>query len=85
MLTIGKGGMGIGGAHSKGKVYRKGKYIGYTSLSQLTIGFQLGGQVYSEIIFFKDKAALDDFKGGNFELGAQASVGGQKFKFKPRK
>lgn len=72
--TVGKGAMGIGGAHGKGVVYEKGKPVGETSLTQLTIGFQLGGQAYSEIIFFKDKKTLDDFKKGNFELGAQASA-----------
>ncbi len=72
--SVGKAGIGIGGAHGKGQVFKKGKYIGDTSLTQLSIGFQLGGQVYSEIIFFKDKKALNDFKSGNYELGAQASA-----------
>ncbi len=72
--TVGKGAMGIGGAHGKGTVFQGGKAIGSTSLTQVTIGFQLGGQAYSEIIFFKDKRTLDNFKAGNFELGAQASA-----------
>ena len=72
--TVGKGGMGLGGAYGKGEVYEREVLIGVSSLTQLTIGLQLGGQAYSEIIFFKDKEALDDFKGGNFELGAQASA-----------
>ncbi len=72
--TVAKGGFGIGGAYGKGEVFKKGKLIGYSSLTQLTIGFQLGGQAYSEIIFFKDKKTLDDFKDGNFEFGAQASA-----------
>jgi lipid-binding SYLF domain-containing protein len=72
--TIGKGGFGIGGAYGKGKVYKKGKLIGISSMVQLTIGFQLGGQAYREIIFFKDKKALEHFTGGNFEFGAQASA-----------
>lgn len=72
--TVGKGGMGIGGAYGRGEVYEKGKLVGYSSLTQLTIGFQLGGQAYSEIIFFKDKATLDHFKSGNFEFSAQASA-----------
>jgi lipid-binding SYLF domain-containing protein len=72
--TVGKGGMGIGGAYGKGEVYERKMLIGISSLTQLTIGWQLGGQAYSEIIFFKDKRALDDFRGGNFELGAQASA-----------
>ena len=58
----------------KGEVYEQGVLIGTSSLTQLTIGWQLGGQAYSELVFFKDKAALDDFKRGNFELGAQASA-----------
>ncbi|NNF95391.1 MAG: hypothetical protein HKM94_00500, partial [Halobacteria archaeon] len=72
--TVGKGAIGIGGAHGKGVVFRGGKAIGSTSLTQVTIGFQLGGQAYSEIIFFKDKRTLDNFKAGNFEVGAQASA-----------
>jgi len=72
--SVGKGAIGIGGAHGNGVVYEKGKPIGDTSLTQITIGFQLGGQAYSEIIFFKDKKTLDDFKNGNVELGAQASA-----------
>lgn len=72
--TVGKGGIGIGGAYGKGEVYEREKLVGKTSVSQLTIGLQLGGQAYSEIIFFKDKAAMDRFKRGKFELGAQASA-----------
>ena len=72
--TVGKGGVGIGGAYGKGKVYSKGILEGTASLMQFTLGFQFGGQVYSEIIFFQDKLALDLFKYGNFEFGAQASA-----------
>lgn len=72
--TVAKGGIGIGGAYGSGEVYKKGKLIGTTSLAQITIGFQFGGQAYSEIIFFKDKAALNHFTSGNFELNAQASA-----------
>jgi lipid-binding SYLF domain-containing protein len=72
--TIGKGGIGIGGAHGKGRVYQKGKYIGDTSMTQLTVGLQLGGQAFSQVIFFEDKRALDEFTSGNFEFGAQASA-----------
>jgi lipid-binding SYLF domain-containing protein len=72
--TVGKGGIGIGGARGTGWVYERGILVGRSTLTQVTIGFQLGGQAYSEIIFFKDKTALDDFTRGNFELGAQASA-----------
>jgi lipid-binding SYLF domain-containing protein len=71
---VGKGGIGIGGAHGKGLVIANGKVIGDTELSQLTIGLQLGAQVYAEFIFFKDDAALGNFQRGNYELGAQASA-----------
>jgi lipid-binding SYLF domain-containing protein len=71
---VGKGGVGIGGAHGKGLVIVGDKAIGKTSLSQLTVGLQLGGQVYAEFIFFKDETALGHFRRGNFELGAQASA-----------
>lgn len=72
--TVGKAGLGIGGAHGKGVVYEQGVIVGKTTLNQLSFGFQWGGQAYSEIVFFEDKDALDDFKNGNFELGAQASA-----------
>lgn len=114
--SVGKGAIGIGGARGKGWVYEQGKIIGRTSLTQVTIGLQLGGQAYREVIFFKDETALKDFCRGNYELSAQASavaanqgaaanakynggvaiftmakgglmyeasVGGQKFSFKP--
>jgi lipid-binding SYLF domain-containing protein len=71
---VGKGGIGIGGAHGKGLVIRGDSTVATTSLSQVTIGFQLGGQVYSQFIFFKDKTAFDQFARGNFEMGAQVSA-----------
>ncbi|TLD43565.1 MAG: hypothetical protein JETT_0196 [Candidatus Jettenia ecosi] len=115
--TVTKGGAGIGAAHGKGEVYEQGTMIGTASLVQVTLGVQLGGQLYSEIVFFKDKETLEDFKKGNLRLGArasavaaadgvsldadynngvaiftltknglmyEASVGGQRFKFKPK-
>ena len=72
--TVGKGGIGIGGAYGKGRVYEQGGYIGDTSMTQLTVGFQLGAQGYSQIIFFEDERALRDFTSGDFEFGAQASA-----------
>lgn len=72
--TIGKGGIGVGGAHGKGRVYAGDKHVGNTSMTQITVGLQLGGQAYSQIIFFEDKRAFDEFTGGNFEFGAQATA-----------
>ena len=72
--SVGKGGYFVGGGYGKGKVYEKGDFIGYSRIINLTVGAQIGGQSYSEIIFFKDKASLDDFKAGNFEFAAQASA-----------
>ena len=71
---VGKGGIGVGGAYGKGLVIVGDKAVGRTSLSQVTVGFQLGGQVYAQFIFFKDQAALETFQRGNFEMGAQASA-----------
>ena len=72
--TVAKGAVGIGGARGKGIVFEAGKPVGKSTLTQVTVGFQLGGQAYSEIIFFENKDAIDRFKGGNFELAAQASA-----------
>lgn len=72
--TIGKGGIGIGGAGGKGRVYERGKFIGESTMIQVSVGFQLGGQAYSQIIFFKDKSALDSFIREGFEFGADFSA-----------
>jgi lipid-binding SYLF domain-containing protein len=72
--TVGKGGFIVGGAYGTGKVYEQGRLVGVSSITQATIGLQMGGQTYSEIVFFKDKAALQRFEQGGFELSAQASA-----------
>jgi lipid-binding SYLF domain-containing protein len=71
---VGKGGVGLGGAYGKGVLFEGGEAVGYCDLAQATIGFQLGGQVYSEIIFFQDDVSLSAFKDGTFEFAAQASA-----------
>jgi len=114
--NVGKGGFILGGAHGNGHVYEKGKLVGYASLTQVTVGAQVGGQEFSEVIFFETKEALAKFKESQFAMSAQvsavaaaegasknakyvdgvmvftkakqglmaeASVGGQKFKFEP--
>jgi lipid-binding SYLF domain-containing protein len=72
--TIGKGGLVVGGAHGTGHVYEMGRHIGTTSMTQVSVGFQAGGQAYSQIIFFKDKRALDEFTSGQFEFDAGVSA-----------
>ena len=72
--TIGKGGLVVGGAYGKGHVYEKGRLIGETSMTQVSIGFQMGGEGYSQIIFFQDKRALQEFTSGNFEFSADANA-----------
>lgn len=72
--TIGKAGVGIGGAYGKGRVYVRGKRVGETSVKQLTGGLQLGGQAYSQIVFFQNERAFREFTRGDFEFGAEASA-----------
>jgi lipid-binding SYLF domain-containing protein len=72
--NIGKGAVGVGGAHGTGRVYAQGKVVGDVKMTQVTVGLALGGQSYSEIIFFEDKRAFDEFTSGDFEFGAQASA-----------
>jgi len=114
--SIGKGGVGFGGALGSGVVYEQGRPVGKARVTQLTVGFQFGGQAYREVIFFETHQDLDRFKASKFELAAQASavaldlgastniayengvavftmtkgglmyeasIGGQKFKYKP--
>ena len=115
---IGKGGFIVGGAHGKGIVYKKGAIAGRASMSQGTFGAQIGGQSFSEVIFFGTKDAFDRFTQNKLEFAAQATavaanegaaanadysggvaiftmakgglmaeaaIGGQKFKFEPKR
>ena len=72
--TVGKAAIGIGGARGKGVLYEGDAVTAVVTLTQLSFGFQWGGQAYSEFIFFEDAATLENFKHGNFELNAQASA-----------
>jgi len=72
--SIGKGALGVGAAGGKGMIYKQGELIGGSKMSQITIGFQAGGQEFMQIMFFEDAAALDRFINNKFELGAQASA-----------
>jgi lipid-binding SYLF domain-containing protein len=72
--TIGKGGLVVGGAGGRGVVYEQGKMIGYTTMSQATIGLQAGGQSYSQMILFENKAALDRFTAAEWAMSAQATA-----------
>ena len=72
--TIGKAGLGIGGAHGSGCVYQQGKQIGTAKMNQLSFGWQAGAQGYSLLVFFEDDRALKEFTSGEFEFGAKASA-----------
>ena len=72
--NITKGGLGVGGARGKGMVFAQGSPIGEAIVTQFTVGFQAGGQNYSELIFFEDQETLEDFTEGRFEFSAQASA-----------
>jgi lipid-binding SYLF domain-containing protein len=72
--SVGKGAVGVGGAYGKGVLYERGTAVGYCDLSQATIGLQLGGQGYTEIIAFETRHAVDTFKEGRFRFDAQATA-----------
>ena len=72
--TVGKGGFVVGGAYGKGRVYQNHKPVGKVVLSELSVGFQMGGQAYSEIIFLQDKRAFEEFTRGGFEFDAGISA-----------
>ena len=71
---VAKGGLVLGGGYGRGVVYEQGQHIGYADLSQASFGLQVGGQTYSELIVFENKAALDRLTQGNLELVADASA-----------
>jgi lipid-binding SYLF domain-containing protein len=72
--TVGEGSFIVGAAHGDGRVYKRGVFVGTTAVTQLSVGWQAGGEGYSEIIFFKDKRALEAFESGNFQFGAGVNV-----------
>lgn len=72
--TVGEGAFVIGGAEGKGRVYVRGKWTGDVKMAQVSVGMQAGGKAFSQIIFFKDQRALDEFESGSFEFGADASA-----------
>ncbi|MEB2782752.1 YSC84-related protein [Algoriphagus persicinus] len=72
--NVGKGGLGIGGAAGNGVAYQGGSKVGYAKMTQITIGFQAGGQAYSEVVFFENKEAFDRFKNSKVEMSAQVSA-----------
>ncbi|MFC5624504.1 YSC84-related protein [Algoriphagus winogradskyi] len=72
--NVGKGGFGIGGAAGNGVAFQGGKQVGYAKMTQVTIGFQAGGQAYSEVVFFEDEEAFARFKSNNIEMSAQVSA-----------
>lgn len=72
--NVGKGGLGVGGASGNGVAFESGKMVGFARMTQITIGFQAGGQAYSEVVFFEDKEAFDRFKENKIEMSAQVSA-----------
>lgn len=72
--TVGAGAAGVGGAYGRGQVYENGQFIGYCDMTQASVGVQLGGQAYSEVIFFNSQDAMDWFKSGEFSFSGQASA-----------
>lgn len=77
--TIAKGGFGIGAAYGNGNVFKNNKdgteaLLGESNMIQASLGFQIGAQVYSEIIFFETEKDFENFSAGNFEFGADANA-----------
>lgn len=72
--TVGEGALAVGAAHGKGHVYVHDKWVGDVTMNAVSIGLQAGGKAFSQIVFFEDKRALEEFESGNFEFGADASV-----------
>lgn len=72
--SVGKGGLVVGGAYGRGVLYERGQPIAYCDLTQASIGAQVGGQSYTELIFFQTPQALGDFKSGDFTFNAEATA-----------
>jgi len=72
--SVGKGGLGIGGAYGKGWVYEHGRFVGTSELVQVTYGLQIGGKSYSELVVFEDERSFRHFKESKLQLAAQVAA-----------
>jgi lipid-binding SYLF domain-containing protein len=72
--TVTKGGLVVGGARGQGVLYERGRHTAYCDLTQATVGAQVGGQTFSELLVFESQAALDRFKAGQLTFAADASA-----------
>jgi len=72
--SVAKGGLVVGGAGGAGFLFVNGKAVGKTTLSQVTVGAQVGGQAYYEIIYFETAEAVAAFKKGQWTMAAQVSA-----------
>lgn len=72
--SVGKGGLVVGGAYGKGVLYEKGRPVAFCDITQLSVGAQIGGQGYTEFVFFETPSALANFKAGDYTLAAQATA-----------
>lgn len=72
--NVGRGAVGVGGAFGRGQLFERGEFTGYATLTQATVGLALGGQAYTQLIFFEDQEALQQFKDGQLTFAAQASA-----------
>lgn len=71
---VSKAGLIAGGAGGRGEVYRNGRLVGYATLSQASVGAQIGAQNFDELIVFKDPAAFEKFKSNEYTPAANATA-----------
>jgi len=71
---VGKGGVLVGGAFGRGVLYVNGVSAGIVKLEQASIGAQLGGQTFAELLVLRDQQDVDRLRAGTYELGANASA-----------
>jgi len=71
---VGKAAVAVGGASGLGTVYKHGQAVGSVKLQQLSVGPQIGGETYAELIIFRDEPALGRLMNNAFEFGAAASA-----------
>lgn len=72
--NVGKAALVVGGSYGRGEVYERGKLVGYATIGQTTLGVQVGGDTFSEVIAFENKEAMERFKRGRLAFAANASA-----------
>jgi hypothetical protein len=72
--SVAKGAVGVGAAHGTGVLFEHDHPVGKVTLSQASIGLALGGQEFSQVVFYESPKGLAELKGGKASFSAEVGA-----------